>query len=158
MDGLQTKQFDLLEIAGDRMPIGNYFKVPPPFATHTMELRDEDQLVLYTDGFADQFGGDQNKKYKYGKLKRFLLENREHTQSRITKAALSHEFNAWKGSSEQTDDVCIVVIEIWLHIEPNADFWKEVSFPVTVCIRSIAIEYPQPDLCETWNYQRNNFV
>ncbi len=112
MDGLQTKQFDLLEIAGDRMPIGNYFKVPPPFATHTMELRDEDQLVLYTDGFADQFGGDQNKKYKYGKLKRFLLENREHTQSRITKAALSHEFNAWKGSSEQTDDVCIVVIEI----------------------------------------------
>lgn len=103
---------ELLEFAGDRMPIGHYFKIEIPFTKHEIQLQDGDQLILYTDGFADQFGGERLKKYKYGRLKDFLLQFKNTRSQRVTEEELRREFEAWKGNTEQTDDVCLLVLDI----------------------------------------------
>ena len=88
-----------------------YYENRVPFNSIDLELNSGDRLFLFTDGFGDQFGGSDNKKYKTSKLKRFLLETS--TQSILDqRLAIATEFEAWKGSNEQVDDVCIAGIEI----------------------------------------------
>src|SRR5690606_19012692 len=99
---------ELVEIKGDKQPIGNYF-YRKNFTNHKIDLQFVDAVYLSTDGYADQFGGVKDKKYLYGRLKRYLTEI--HDQPVIEqKAALAKEFNDWKGSGEQIDDVCILGI------------------------------------------------
>lgn len=101
----------LLEIAPDKMPIGKLFSNPPPFTTKEVSLNKGDKIVLFSDGFADQFGGDSNKKYKYKSLKELLLLS--HLSSYTDQAPiLGDHFDKWKGNESQTDDVCIVSVEI----------------------------------------------
>lgn len=102
---------ELMEYAPDKMPIGSYFKVPPPFSVTDIEVQPNDILVLFSDGFADQFGGPDDKKYKYKSMKDLLLElSKEPFKDhpvRLEEALLD-----WKGNREQTDDVCIVEVRI----------------------------------------------
>ena len=107
-----VSDFVLNEISGDRMPIGHYFKVNVPFTTHKINLKEGSQVVLYTDGFADQFGGAENKKYKYSKMKNYFLQCKTENSERITSTEIDKEFKSWKGSFEQTDDVCILLIDL----------------------------------------------
>jgi serine phosphatase RsbU (regulator of sigma subunit)/tetratricopeptide (TPR) repeat protein len=109
---LEFGEYALLEIAGDRMPIGEYLSILPDFKTSVLPVSSGDQLVLYTDGFADQFGGKDNKKYKYAKLKRFLLEQTNASHEGVKQQVLEQEFRSWKGDNEQTDDVCLLVLKL----------------------------------------------
>ena len=63
-------------------------------------------LYLFSDGFADQFGGPKKKKYKYNTFKDLLLK---HSTKLIAeqKSEIEKEFEQWKGDYEQIDDVCI---------------------------------------------------
>ncbi len=70
-----------------------------------------DVLFFFTDGFADQFGGPKNKKFKPSNLHKQLLQLSEKTSSEI-KTGLEEAFAAWKGDFEQIDDVCIVGVRI----------------------------------------------
>ena len=108
----ESGKHELMEFAGDRMPIGHYFKIEIPFTKHEIQLQEGDQLILYTDGFADQFGGERSKKYKYGRLKDFLLQFKNTRSHRITEEELRKEFETWKGKAEQTDDVCLLVLDV----------------------------------------------
>ena len=101
----------LHEVAPDKMPIGNFFAVPPPFSNKKIEVLNGDLFLLITDGFADQFGGELGKKYKYKPLKELLIRLQS---SPITSqsTALEKEFNHWRGNEEQIDDVCIVGVKI----------------------------------------------
>jgi tetratricopeptide (TPR) repeat protein len=58
------------------------------------------------------FGGNDNKKYKYAKLKRLLLEQTNVGDEGINQRVLEDEFRSWKGANEQTDDVCLLVIKL----------------------------------------------
>ena len=62
------------EINANKQPIGKSDK-PQPFVTHTLELQKGDSLFLFTDGYADQFGGEKGKKFKYKHLQEVLLAN-----------------------------------------------------------------------------------
>lgn len=81
------------------------------FANKEVKLKRGDMIVMFTDGFADQFGGPKGKKFKYKQLEEILLANWQKPLSE-QRQILSDAFNNWKGQLEQIDDVCIIGIRI----------------------------------------------
>lgn len=99
------------EVAPDKMPIGQMFTIPPPFSTNTISLYDGDVIVLFTDGYADQFGGADDKKFKYRPLKELLIKAEKRSPQEFEEE-LRTVFEKWKGSNPQTDDVCLVSVRV----------------------------------------------
>jgi serine phosphatase RsbU (regulator of sigma subunit) len=81
------------------------------FALYTIDAKQGDTLYLYTDGFADQFGGPKGKKFKYKQLNELLLSINSKTLNEQSKL-LRETFDNWRGNLEQVDDVCIIGIKI----------------------------------------------
>ena len=101
----------LQEIKGDKMPVGNYHGEEKPFTSNEFKLQKNDAIYLYTDGYADQFGGPKGKKFRYKQLDELLLTN--HAQDMSLQAKLLEEtFLTWKGALVQTDDICIIGIKV----------------------------------------------
>lgn len=97
-------------IKGDKEPIG-YFENPTPFTTHRIQLNAGDQFYLFTDGFADQFGGSKGKKLKYKPFREFLqsISNLPMSDQHDRLAAF---FLEWRGPNEQVDDVCVLSVKV----------------------------------------------
>ena len=93
-----------------KQPIG-YYSNMSPFKNHTLALNKGDYACLFTDGYADQFGGPKGKKYKYKALKEKLLSIWELPMEEQKHQLLS-EFSRWKGTLEQVDDVCIIGLRV----------------------------------------------
>jgi serine phosphatase RsbU (regulator of sigma subunit) len=105
------RQGQLYEIKGDKFPIGgNPLKNSKVFYTRTLPLEENDIFYLFTDGFQDQFGGQENKKYMVKRFRNFLL-NISHLPLSEQGEKLAQEFFAWKGKREQTDDVLVMGIK-----------------------------------------------
>lgn len=102
--------YEIIELKSDRMPVGFNFNVKP-FSSQVFQLKINDTIYCYTDGFADQFGGPEGKKYKVKQLKETLI-NIQTLPLKDQEILLKNEFNKWKGDSEQIDDVCIVAIKV----------------------------------------------
>ncbi len=100
----------LIEIKPDKQPIGNYFR-RKPFTAHTIEFKKNTVFYLITDGYADQFGGQFEKKYSYKLLREKLTEiaNLSMHEQQIT---LDQNFLNWKGTLKQVDDVTLLGIHI----------------------------------------------
>lgn len=98
------------EIKADKQPIGKFME-DDPFTTHEVDVSPGDMLYLFSDGFADQFGGANGKKFKYKPFKRLLLDihNKPLVQQ---KQSLENAFVEWMGSHDQLDDVCIIGIRM----------------------------------------------
>lgn len=101
---------ELKEITANKQPIGKYAE-ERPFTTHTVELTEGDMIYLITDGYADQFGGPQGKKFKYKQLKELLKEFHQYPVSHQYEQ-LNKAFDNWKLDLEQVDDVCILGIRV----------------------------------------------
>jgi serine phosphatase RsbU (regulator of sigma subunit) len=89
---------------GNTMPIGPQNHCFNPFTNHTIELQNNDSIVLSTDGFQDQFGGTEYKRFQSKQLKALLLANHALPMA-DQKIILKTVFNDWKGEHEQIDDV-----------------------------------------------------
>lgn len=100
----------LKEIKANKQPIGKTDN-PLPFTTHHLELKKGDALYLFTDGYADQFGGPKGKKFKYKQLQE-TLKNISHLDMLQQKKELEISFSSWIGKYEQIDDVTIIGIRI----------------------------------------------
>jgi|SRR6185437_8378131 len=105
------------EIAADKQPIGKADN-PKSFTTHTIQLSPPLEgreagtiLYLFTDGYADQFGGPKGKKYKYKPLQEKLLAI-SHKPMEEQKQILETTLNEWKGDLEQVDDILMIGIRI----------------------------------------------
>jgi serine phosphatase RsbU (regulator of sigma subunit) len=96
--------------APNKQPIAK-FDVLNPYTTHTIELFLGDAIYIFTDGFADQFGGEKGKKLKPINFKKFLLSIQNYPMSEQYKK-LDYFFNEWKGDLEQVDDVCVIGVKI----------------------------------------------
>lgn len=101
---------EIIELAKDKMPVGKGEKTEM-FSLQTIELKAGDALYLYTDGFADQFGGPKGKKFKYRQLNDLLLKIKD-TPLAHQKQELELAFTNWKGNQEQVDDILIIGIKI----------------------------------------------
>lgn len=93
----------------DKMPVGKG-ESTKSFNLYTLDIVKGDTVYLYTDGFADQFGGPKGKKLKYKTLNELLLKNSSLHLS-IQAELLTDEFIRWKGDLEQVDDVCLMGIK-----------------------------------------------
>ncbi|MBA3970603.1 MAG: SpoIIE family protein phosphatase [Bacteroidetes bacterium] len=100
----------VIEFKSNKQPIG-FSENPMPFTTHTIETEKKDILLLYTDGYADQFGGDKGKKFKYKQLQQKLVSISDKSLQE-QKEIIEQNFNEWKGNLEQVDDVCIIGVRI----------------------------------------------
>ena len=100
----------LIEYKPKKQPIGNYIN-KTPFVSQQIELQPDDQLYLFSDGFADQFGGKSGKKFKKSNFKRLLLSVKDSSMNE-QKELLEDAFNAWKGDLEQIDDVTVMGLKV----------------------------------------------
>jgi serine phosphatase RsbU (regulator of sigma subunit) len=82
-----------------------------PFKYHSIPVFPGDRFYLFSDGYADQFGGPLGKKLKYNQLKRYLLETVTVSMN-SQQTFLENHFDQWKGNFEQVDDVLIIGVEV----------------------------------------------
>lgn len=104
-----VRKKELIELKGDKQSIGD--DQLPNYQQHVFDLEKDDVIYLYSDGFADQFGGVKGKKFMYKPLKNLIIDNSEMAMSE-QKTLLYNTLVNWKGELEQTDDVCIVGIRV----------------------------------------------
>lgn len=98
------------EIKADKQPIG-LFERSQPYTTHKIELEKGDLIYIFSDGFADQFGGEKGKKFKTANLKRLLLSVKSQSMDKQLEL-IDNAFREWKGDIEQLDDVCVIGLRI----------------------------------------------
>ena len=106
----ENKKFCLIEIKADKQPIG-YSEFPKPFTNHQIQLEKGDTFYIFSDGFADQFGGPLGKKFKTGQFKELLISIQEESMEK-QKQIIMDRFTQWKGNQEQVDDVCVVGVRV----------------------------------------------
>jgi serine phosphatase RsbU (regulator of sigma subunit) len=100
-----------IEVKGNYYPVGYYFGREAPFDIKEMEVIPGDQLYLFTDGIIDQFGGDNDKKFSFKRLKEVILKGAHlpmHEQNKILDQAIM----SWQGDTEQTDDISVMGLKI----------------------------------------------
>ena len=102
---------ELIEIKADRLPIGKHDRDNIPFTLHTLNLQKGDVVYTLTDGFPDQFGGANGKKFKHKQLQNLLLAMANKPME-TQKQKLNDVFDNWKGDLEQVDDVCLIGVRI----------------------------------------------
>ena len=100
----------LYEIKPDKMPIAIYENMKN-FTMHEIQVKEGDLIYMFSDGFADQFGGPDDKKFKYGRFKKLLLKISSYPLNK-QKEILDTTFEEWKGNKEQIDDVTVLGIKI----------------------------------------------
>jgi len=104
----------ITEIKGDRFSVGlNQLDLIPmhPFNDHVIPLKDGDIIYIFTDGYADQFGGPEGKKYKYRRFRHLLLALHQLPVDRQMEF-LRRSIMDWKGDLDQVDDILIMGIRI----------------------------------------------
>ena len=102
----------IMEFKGDRLSVGIEKKDPTSggaqgFTNHHIALEENDQIYLFTDGYIDQFGGPDIKKYKKRRFSHLLLNIHKYGMDR-QKDLLIESFDEWRGNNEQVDDVLVI--------------------------------------------------
>ncbi|MFH0758259.1 MAG: SpoIIE family protein phosphatase [Bacteroidota bacterium] len=102
---------ELIHIRGDRMPIGIYQQEADPFTNHSLKLKKDDTIYLFSDGYADQLGGGRRKTFRSVHFRELLLQIQDKTMDQQKKILLeNHE--SWRGEVEQVDDILVVGIRL----------------------------------------------
>lgn len=98
-------------IKADKMPIGIDFRGLIPFTNNDIEIRKGDCIYLFSDGYADQFGGPSGKKFMY-KSFQDLLDRIHASPMTQQKEILENTFEEWRGVRPQIDDVMVIGLRI----------------------------------------------
>jgi serine phosphatase RsbU (regulator of sigma subunit) len=103
----------IIEIRGDRYSVGVYPEDEKfrSFNNHVLPLQDGDLIYVFTDGFVDQFGGPEGKKYKYRRFRHLLLALHQLPLAK-QEEFLRKSILEWKGDLEQVDDILVMGLRI----------------------------------------------
>lgn len=101
---------ELIELKGDKMPIAIHTKMNE-FTNHEFQLYKGDILYLISDGYADQFGGDKGRKFKYAKLKELFVDINNLPMNKQLEE-IENSLTNWKGNYFQVDDITILGFKI----------------------------------------------
>jgi len=102
---------ELIELKGDKMPIGISVRKDQAFTNKEMQLKRNDSIYLCTDGFVDQIGGPRRKTFRSKYFKDLLLKIHERKPVAQLKT-LEKTFEDWRGEIEQIDDILIIGIKV----------------------------------------------
>lgn len=105
--GILIRNEEAIELEADKMPVGRSPRENEKFTTHKLSINRGDRIYLFTDGYADQFGGDKGKKFKYKNLVNLILQHSAQPAA-AQKKLLDANHNTWKGNLEQIDDILVV--------------------------------------------------
>ncbi|RLD66637.1 MAG: hypothetical protein DRI95_06335 [Bacteroidetes bacterium] len=100
---------ELIEIKADRMPVGIYHNEKPSFTNHEIPIMDNDIFYLFSDGYADQLGGEKRLKFMHSNFKKKLLAIHNKPMN-AQKEILEETIENWKLGIEQTDDILVMGI------------------------------------------------
>ena len=104
-------EYNLFEIKADRMPIGIYVKSNASFTNYQLQLQKNDKIYLFSDGYADQFGGKYDRKYTPKNFKNLLLDIC--SQKMIEQQKIIDQTHLeWKANRKQLDDIIIIGVEV----------------------------------------------
>lgn len=101
---------ELQIIKADKQPVGKYSD-RKPYTNHQLEMRKGDCYYVFTDGYPDQFGGSNGKKFKYKAFRDLLLSVHDKPMTE-QHDIINQVFEDWKGELEQIDDVCVFGVRV----------------------------------------------
>ena len=103
---------ELKEMKADLFPVGiNFANSKPPFTNHKLQLHKGDSLYIFSDGYYDQFGGPNGRKFLKKQMQHLFLSIQDKNMKE-QEQILHQTFVSWKGSLEQVDDVLVLGIRI----------------------------------------------
>ncbi len=109
--GLYLMNGQLRVYKGDRMPIGGVqHDKERHFSSQTIQISPGDCVYLMTDGFSDQFGGPENKKFLSHRIRELIKKN-HHFSMQAQSHIFKKTFEDWKGNHDQVDDVSLIGIK-----------------------------------------------
>lgn len=107
---VETDNSLLFELKGDKQPIGIHWE-ETDFTSHLIKLQKHDTIYLFSDGYVDQYGGENRKKFKTPRFKELLLSVQAESMDR-QKQLIDNAFESWRGNIEQIDDVCVIGLRV----------------------------------------------
>ena len=108
---LIVRKGELIELKPNRYPIGFLSGIKKVFSTKVFQLNNQDSIYLFSDGYTDQFGGENIKKFNRNRFRKLLASIEELSMEKQL-VVLSESFNSWKGKEEQIDDVTVMGVKI----------------------------------------------
>jgi serine phosphatase RsbU (regulator of sigma subunit) len=102
---------ELIEYKADKMPIGIYIREKESFTKHQIPIQKGDTFYIFSDGYVDQFGGENGGKYKSKPFKRYLQGIQQYSMPE-QRELLDKNFEEWRGPIEQIDDVILLGVRI----------------------------------------------
>ncbi|MFB6258789.1 MAG: 7TM diverse intracellular signaling domain-containing protein [Flavobacteriales bacterium] len=106
-----VRQGEAYVLKGDRQGIGGDKEGSKTFTDQPFQLQKGDMIYLFSDGYPDQFGGPNKKKFKYRPFRELLLSLSEQNLE-LQKEELENTLQEWKGELEQVDDICVMGIRV----------------------------------------------
>jgi ligand-binding sensor domain-containing protein/serine phosphatase RsbU (regulator of sigma subunit) len=102
---------EIIIYPADKIDIGRYSAEKAEFTNHLIRCNKGDMIYLFTDGYADQFGGPKGRKYKFQKFRDFLVSIHKKSME-DQKKMLDTEIENWRGNMPQIDDILVMGIKI----------------------------------------------
>jgi serine phosphatase RsbU (regulator of sigma subunit) len=106
-----VRNSEFSEIKADKFPIGSYVEDPRDYTNHEMDIQQGDTFYIFTDGYADQFGGPQGKKFMYKKFRDLIMGMQSKTMQEQGKI-LEDAMEEWKANTAQIDDILVIGFRI----------------------------------------------
>ncbi|MCH7656946.1 MAG: SpoIIE family protein phosphatase [Bacteroidetes bacterium] len=101
---------ELVQTDGNRMPVAIHIKMED-FTKHDIPIEPGDSLYIFSDGFVDQFGGPEGKKFKNKKFKQLLVDIQGENMG-VQKEILNKTMTEWRGEQEQIDDIVVLGFKV----------------------------------------------
>jgi serine phosphatase RsbU (regulator of sigma subunit) len=109
---LIVRNKEIIEIKADSIAIGSYTEIQrQSYTNHSLQLQKGDTIYVFSDGYSDQFGGPDGKKFKLNQFKTMLL-NLNGVSMQQQQIALERSIEEWRGVLQQVDDMLIIGVKI----------------------------------------------
>jgi serine phosphatase RsbU (regulator of sigma subunit) len=102
---------ELIQYKADKFPVGMFIGEKQNFTNHSIQLQKGDSIYIFSDGYADQFGGPRGKKFMAGNFRQLLSDVSKLPIER-QKTMLNQTIEEWRGNLEQVDDILIIGVKV----------------------------------------------